>query len=83
MPTVAIVEAVRIRFYAQEHPPAHFHADFAEHRATIDIASLRVLKGSLPRAKLTAVLSWAEPRREELARAWDAVLGKRHPEKIK
>ena len=82
MPTVAIVEGVKIQFYAREHPPEHFHAVFAEHRAQIDIESLRVLKGSLPRAKLAAVISWAEPRRVALRRAWDMVLAKQRPEKI-
>ena len=32
MPTVAIVEAVKIQFFAREHPPPHFHAVFAEYR---------------------------------------------------
>jgi hypothetical protein len=41
VPTVAIVEGVKIQFYAREHPPAHFHAVFAEYRAQIGIASLR------------------------------------------
>ncbi len=82
MPTLAIVEGVKIQMYAREHPPAHFHAVFAEHRAQIDIASLRVLKGSLSHAKLSTVISWAEPRRERLRRTWDAVLAKQKPEKI-
>jgi Domain of unknown function (DUF4160) len=83
MPTVAIIEGVKIQFFAREHPPAHFHAVFAEHRAQIDIASLRVLKGSLPHAKLPTVISWAEPRRELLMHAWRVVLAKQKPEKIK
>jgi len=37
MPVVAIVDGVKIAFYANEHPPAHFHATIAEHRAVIDI----------------------------------------------
>jgi hypothetical protein len=82
VPTVAIVEAVKIQFFAREHPPMHFHAVFAEHRAQIDIASLRVLRGSLPHAKLAIVISSAEPRRERLRRTWDAVLAKEKPEKI-
>ncbi len=82
MPTVAIVEGVKIQFYAREHPPAHFHAVFAEHRAQIEIASLRVLNGSLPHAKLAAVISWAETRRAALQRTWDVVLAKQKPEKI-
>ena len=72
----------KIQFFAREHPPAHFHAVFAEHRAQIDIATLRVLKGRLPRAKLRFVISGAETRREALEQAWEAVLTKRNPEKI-
>jgi hypothetical protein len=60
MPTVAIVEGVKIQFYSREHPPPHFHAVFAEHRAQIDSTSLTVLKGELPPAKLRAVIAWAE-----------------------
>jgi hypothetical protein len=40
MPTVAVVGGVKIQFFAQEHPPPHFHAVFAEYRAQIDIRSL-------------------------------------------
>jgi Domain of unknown function (DUF4160) len=40
MPTVAVVDGVKIQFFAQEHPPPHFHAVFAEHRAQIDIRFL-------------------------------------------
>jgi hypothetical protein len=82
MPTVAIVEGVKIQFYPGEHPPAHFHAVFAEYRAQIDIASLSVIKGRLPRAKLRVVVSWAATRRQALQQAWEAVMSKRKPEKI-
>ena len=82
MPTVARFEGVKIQVFAQEHPPPHFHAVFAEHRAQIDIDSLRILKGRMPPAKLSAVISWAEPRRGALRRAWNLVLAKQKPEKI-
>jgi hypothetical protein len=42
MPTVAVIDGVKIQFYAAEHPPPHFHAVFAEYRASIGIADLRV-----------------------------------------
>ena len=51
MPVVAIVDGVKIAFYANEHPPAHFHATIAEHRAVIDIVGLTVTAGSLPRGE--------------------------------
>jgi hypothetical protein len=82
MPTVAIVDGVKIQLFAQEHPPRHFHAVIAEHRAQIDIASLRVLSGSLPRGKLAAVISWARPRQAELHRVWDRAMAKQRPGKI-
>ena len=40
MPTVAIVEGVKIQFYFDEHPPPHFHAVFAEFVAQIQIDPL-------------------------------------------
>jgi hypothetical protein len=83
VPTVAIVAGVKIQLYAQEHPPPHFHAVFAEFRAQIAIDSLRVLNGTLPPAKLTAVLSWAAQRRRPLLEAWETVLAKERPEKIR
>jgi hypothetical protein len=83
MPTVAIVEGVKVQFFAQEHPPPHFHVMFAEHRAQIGIQPLRVLKGSLPPAKLAAVLLWAEQRQQALMDAWYTVLAKRKPKKIR
>jgi hypothetical protein len=62
MPTVAVVDAVKIQFFAREHPPPHFHAVFAEYRAQIEIATLQVMRGSLPINKLRAVISWAQTR---------------------
>jgi uncharacterized protein DUF4160 len=83
MPTVAIVEGIRIRFYPDEHPPPHFHAVFAEFKAQIGIQPARVLKGTLPPAKLGVVLSWTEQRTEVLLNTWYTVLAKRKPEKIR
>jgi hypothetical protein len=33
MPTVAIVDGVKIQFYFDEHPPPHFHAVFCRIRS--------------------------------------------------
>jgi Domain of unknown function (DUF4160) len=83
MPTVAIVEGVRIRFYADEHPPPHFHAAYAEFTAQIVIEDLSVLNGSLPPAKLATVRAWAKTRREVLKRTWNVTIAQEKPEKIR
>jgi hypothetical protein len=74
MPVVAIIDGVKIAFYASEHPPAHFHALIAEHRAVIDIASAKIVAGSLPVAKRTRVLEWAAARRQVLLQRFAAAL---------
>jgi hypothetical protein len=70
MPTVASVDGVGIVFHFNDHPPPHFHAIIAEHRAMIDIETLEIVKGSIPRAKYRQIRSWAQSRREKLLKAW-------------
>jgi hypothetical protein len=50
MPTVAIVEGVRIIFFWNDHPPPHFHVEFAEHHGQISVETLELIEGSLPPA---------------------------------
>jgi len=82
MPTVAVVDGMKIQFFAAEHPPPHFHVALAEYRAQIEIRDLRLLRGGLPPAKLSAVLSWAQPRRAVLLATWERVVGGGSPGKI-
>ena len=70
MPVVATVSGVRIMFYANEHPPPHFHVSYAEHQAVIDIGSLTMTEGSLPVAKRRKVLAWAASRQHVLNAAF-------------
>jgi hypothetical protein len=55
MPTIALIDGVRITIYARDHPPPHFHAKHAEFEALISIVTGDVLDGSLSRAKLKVV----------------------------
>ena len=70
MPTIALVSGVRIIIYPKDHLPPHLHARFAEEEAMISIVTGDVLEGSLPRAKLRAVLEWLAARREQVAYIW-------------
>ena len=83
MPTIAIIDGVKIQFYPDEHPPPHFHAVFAEFVAQIQIEPPSVLKGSLPQRKLDAVMAWTSAHHDGLMRAWVALAAGRKPEKLK
>jgi hypothetical protein len=74
VPVVAIVDGVKIMFYANEHPPAHFHAKIAEFQAVIDIDSLRIVAGRLPPAQTRSVLAWAASRQDRLRQTFVAAL---------
>ncbi|MFL5139940.1 MAG: DUF4160 domain-containing protein, partial [Microvirga sp.] len=57
---------MKIQFYSNEHPPPHFHVEFAEYRALIRIDTMTVLQGTLPRNKLRRVIECATPRQAVL-----------------
>jgi len=74
LPVVAVVNGVKIVFYANEHPPPHFHAKVAEFQAVIDIDKLAVSAGRLPPAKERSVLEWAASRQDQLRQTFVAVM---------
>ena len=82
MPTVAIVDGIRVIFYWNDHPPPHFHVEFSGHRAQVSIETLDLLEGSLPAAKHSALRQWAEPRKKELLECWDKARNNEHPGKV-
>jgi len=70
MPTISRFFGIRIVMYHDEHPRPHFHAVYAEHRATVSIDTLELLAGSLPRRVQVMVLEWALMHRPELRENW-------------
>jgi len=57
--------------YWDDHNPPHFHAEYAEHRAVIDILEGVVIRGALPGRQLKLVLAWAEIHKDELMQNWE------------
>ncbi len=79
MPTVCVLDGIAIRVNTRDHPPPHFHAYFGGYQVRIDIATLAIMTGGLPRPKLRLLLRWAAVHQAELQRNWDlALAGKPH-----
>lgn len=70
MPRLAAFYGIVIWMYRPDHPPPHFHAQYGEHVAQIEIGSLRILNGSLPPRALRLVREWAHLHPEELTDNW-------------
>ena len=71
MPEVSRFFGIAIRLYYNDHEPAHFHAVYGEHEALVEVETLMVLRGELPRRALALVLEWAAIHREELRTNWE------------
>jgi hypothetical protein len=71
MPTISRFFGIVIRRYYQDHRPPHFHALYGDEEATVEIATLALLEGALPRRAFALVLEWAVLHRSELAADWD------------
>lgn len=54
----------------------HFHAEYAEHDATIAIVTLGILAGSLPKRIQRLVNTWADAHEAELLENWE--LARKH-----
>ncbi len=83
MPTISQFYGIIIRMFFAEHAPPHFHAEYGEHKASINIQTLEVLDGNLPRRALSLTLDWAELHQDELMIDWDKCRLHHNPDKIK
>jgi len=70
VPEISRFFGIVVRMFYDEHPPPHFHVEYAEHRAVIRIDTIEVSRGTLPRRALALVAEWALVHREELRDDW-------------
>ena len=57
---------IKIFMYFNEHNPPHFHVEYYEHKASININTFGVMEGKLPSKVLGLVVEWAEDHQNEL-----------------
>ena len=68
--------------FFKDHVPPHFHVKYAEYKAVIDINTLTVIEGKLPRRALNLVLDWAVLHKAELVNNWQLCQNMQNPEPI-
>ena len=82
MPTISQFFGIVIQMFWREHAPPHFHALYAEYEALIDIRTLEIIQGNLPKRALAMVLEWAVQHRTELMEDWKLCQQKQLPKRI-
>lgn len=71
MPEISRFFGIVIRMYFDDHLPPHFHAEYGEYKAVVEIQSLIVIGGYFPPRALGLVVEWATLHRDELLEVWD------------
>jgi hypothetical protein len=82
MQTISAFYGILIRMFFDDHAPPHFHVEYAEYQATVDIQNLVLSSGSLPRRAQGLVLDWAELHQAELLDDWHLCANKQQPKPI-
>ena len=82
MPTISTFYGILIQMFWNDHAPPHFHARYGEDTGIIDINTLKILEGNLPRRALNLILDWAELHQKELLLDWELCTQKQMPNKI-
>ncbi|CAG0940490.1 hypothetical protein ANRL1_00171 [Anaerolineae bacterium] len=71
MPTVSRFYGILIQmFFDDKHGP-HFHAVYAEYKASVDIMSGKIVVGGLPPRAYKLVKDWTKAHRAELLANWE------------
>jgi len=70
MPEISRFFGIIIRMFFADHEPPHFHPLYGDDEALIEIETLAVYRGALPRRALALVLEWAALHRDERRRDW-------------
>jgi hypothetical protein len=60
----------RIRMYADDHWPPHFHLWHHEWEALVDLRTMTVFRGSAPARPLQEAIRWVTANREFLEAKW-------------
>ena len=66
MPEISRFLGIIIKMFFDDHNPPHFHAEFQEFKAIIEIHSAELIEGYLPPKQLKLVQAWAIIHEEEL-----------------
>ena len=71
MPEISRFFGIVIKMFFDDHHPPHFHVEYGEFKATIDIKENKILKGELPPRQLNLVLAWAIIHEKELLKNFE------------
>ena len=71
MPEISRFFGISIKMFFGDHVPPHFHAEYGEYKAQVNIRSHNIIAGDLPPRVLGMVVEWASLHHDELFELWE------------
>lgn len=81
MPTISSFYGIKISMNYRDHAPPHFHAEYQDYEAIVEITNGAVT-GRMPRRALNLIWMWLDEHRDELDANWQLALERRPLQQI-
>lgn len=72
MPEICRFYGIIVRMFFDDHNPPHFHIEYQDYEASINIED-GVVKGEIPRRALRLVFDWLDLHKDELIENWISI----------
>ncbi|RLA06517.1 MAG: hypothetical protein DRQ51_09200 [Gammaproteobacteria bacterium] len=74
MPEISRFYGIIIRIFSidNEHPPEHIHIKYNEYEAVMELKTLNITEGSLPKKAKLLVREWAQLHQKEMMVMWQS-----------
>ncbi|MEQ6120539.1 DUF4160 domain-containing protein [Reichenbachiella sp. MALMAid0571] len=82
IPEISRFYGIIIKMYFNEHNPPHFHIEYQDYEAVMNIETGEVI-GSISRRALNLVYDWLDQHRDELLENWKRIEERKPLNKIK
>lgn len=79
MPVITRFYGIIIKMFFLDHNPPHFHAIYGEYNALVNIKTLEIIEGDLPKKAQVLVLEWAKMYQRDLIEIWESQNFKKLP----
>jgi len=71
LPELSRFYGIVIRMFYRDHNPPHFHAEYGDESAIVDISTLAIIGGHLSARATGLVAEWAVIHQQELLERWE------------
>jgi len=82
MPEISRFYGIVIKMFYGDHLPPHFHAQYSEYEAIINIYTLGIISGNLPPRAQGLVIEWANIHKDKLLADWEKAKNQEKLDKI-